>query len=97
MRNPYIPLEVENPTMHQERQRNLTGEGREERKQVCEKFGEAWGKIWNDEAVTGDDEEKFLLGYEAICGDISRERDRIGGDWAVAGCIPMKEHRDILR
>ena len=83
--------------MQQEFQRNLTGEGREERKQVCKKFEEAWDKIWKNEELTREDEEKIRDGMEAVCGDISMERARIGGDWAVAGFVPKKEDRDLLR
>ena len=39
-RNPYIPLDVPNPTMVQECQRPLIGEGREERKAKKERADE---------------------------------------------------------
>ena len=97
LRNPYIPLEVKNPTMHQAVQRNLTGEGREERKQVCDKFGEAMDKIWLLQSLTGEDKENIQRGFEEICGDISRERARIGGDWVLAGVVPEKDHRNTVR
>ena len=97
LRNPYIPLEVENPTMQQMVQRNLTGEGREERKLVCDKFDEAQDKIWLMHFLTGEDKENIQRGFEEICGDISRERARIGGDWVLAGAVYEKEHRDIVR
>ena len=86
LRNPYIPLEVDNPTMQQESQRNLTGEGREERK-----------KLHPFRFATSEDEAKMAKGYEALCRDISSERRRIGGDWAIAGFILGKKHRDLVR
>merc|ERR1719471_2519858 len=36
LRNPYIPPVGDNPTMLSEEQRNLTGEGREEREQIIQ-------------------------------------------------------------
>ena len=83
--------------MQQMVQRNLTGEGREERKQVCDKFGEAMDKIWLLHSLTGEDKENIQRGFEEICGDISRERARIGGDWVLAGVVPEKDHRDTVR
>ena len=78
-------------------QRNLTGEGREERKQVYENFEKVFGKIFKMEKLTDDEKETIQLGWKAMCDAISRERARIGGDWAVAGAIPLKEHRDLVR
>ena len=98
LRNPYIPLEVDNPTMQQESQRNLTGEGREERKQIFKQFGKAAKKKLHPfRFATSEDEAKMAKGYEALCRDISSERRRIGGDWAIAGFILGKKHRDLVR
>ena len=83
--------------MLQHAQRNLTGEGREERRRVIEDYNKPAEKIGKMEKLTGEDEEKIQLGFEAICGDISRERARIGGDWAVAWVVPRKEDRDLVR
>ena len=38
--------------------------------------------------------EKYL---EILCEDIKAQRERIGGDWAVAGCITHGRMRDIVR
>ena len=42
LRNPYIPADVENPSMAQMRQRMLVGEGVEERREVCYKGIKQW-------------------------------------------------------
>ena len=42
LRNPYIPADVENPSMAQMRQRMLVGEGMEERREVCYKGIKQW-------------------------------------------------------
>ena len=44
LKNPYLPLDVHNPTMMQDTQRNLSGEGKAERQQAVKggpvhKFG----------------------------------------------------------
>ena len=48
LRNPYIPLEAEKPTMQQEFQRNLTGEGREERRRVAKEFDETLDRMYGE-------------------------------------------------
>ena len=83
--------------MQQDGQRNLTGEGREERRRVTKEFDETMDRMYGFDTLTAEDEQKIRLGFEAICGDISRERARIGGDWAVAWVVPRKEDRDLVR
>ena len=97
LRNPYIPLEAENPTMEQEYQRNLTGQGREERQEVCKKSGEAFEKLIRKKKLSQTDEEYLDKQYSLLCEDIARERLRIGGDWAIAGVILTKHDRDLIR
>ena len=99
LRNPYIPIDEENPTMKQEWQRNLTGEGREEREAVCEKFRKAFDRMVQKE-FTREDEENLEELIKLLCADIESERRRVGGDWAVAGawCLGQRKiDRDRLR
>ena len=42
LRNPYIPADVENPSLAQTRQRMLVGEGLEERREVCQHGTRQW-------------------------------------------------------
>ena len=42
LRNPYIPADVENPSMAQMSQRMLVGEGMEERREVCQRGTKQW-------------------------------------------------------
>ena len=90
LRNPFIPLDVENPTIHQEYQRNLTGEGREER----ENASKIW-KFWKK--LNKEDYEALEKYYNLLCEDISSQRRRVGGDWAVAGVVLQKHQRDLIR
>ena len=100
LRNPYIPLDVPNPTMVQDSQRHLTGEGREERKSLKEKQSKCWDKILGfkkEETPTEEDEEANGEMMDAMAEDIIKERKRIGGDWAVAGCLVRTRDRDRIR
>ena len=43
------------------------------------------------------DTEEFKKFYKAMATDILREKNRIGGNWAVAYIILTREIRDCLR
>ena len=92
-RNPYIPVDVPEPSMEQINQRPLKGEGLEQRKQVCEKFFNELAAFYK-----GDhDKNVHREFYDLMCEDIKRERARIGGDWAVANAVASQEFRDFIR
>jgi len=93
-RNPYIPPNVENPSMAQVSQRPLKGEGLAERKKICAKLFEFFKDII--EGKEGD-KENMKPFYEEVCNDILRERKRIGGDWAIAAVVMTRELRDFIR
>ena len=97
LRNPFIPLDVEDPTLYQEYQRNLTGEGREERETFSEGNGKAFDKIWRKKKLNKEDYEALEKFYKSLCEDISSQRTRVGGDWAVAGGVLKKHERDLIR
>ena len=50
-----------------------------------------------DSKLKKEDYEALEKCYELLCGDISSQRARIGGDWAVAGCVIQKHQRDLIR
>ena len=92
--NPYIPPDVENPTVAQVKQRKLVGEGVKERKEAgraCQKEMEVW--------VTGGEPDWGVLeaGFRMMCQDVASERRRMGGDWVVAGVLFNSRLRDIAR
>ena len=98
LRNAFIPLDVEDPTLYQEYQRNLTGEGREERKNTCKEYGKAFDKIWKFwKKLNKEDYETLEKFYKLLCEDISSQRTRVGADWVVAGTVIKKHHRDLIR
>ena len=39
-------------------------------------------------------ERDYML---SLCSDVRTEKDRLGGDWAVASVVRTREERDIMR
>ena len=94
LKNPYIPLDTDNPSMAQVRQKPLRGPGAAERKLLYSVANDCFGAIM---AGQQHDKAAFLTVYEAMAEDIRRERARIGGDWAVANVVISREIRDRMR
>ena len=94
LRNPYIPPGVENPTMAQRMQRKLVGEGEAERRKTARKILATYRAMMKGEAW---DRETLEEGMREMFRDIGRERERLGGDWAVAGVILTSRMRQIAR
>ena len=94
LKNPYIPLDTDNPSMAQVRQKPLRGPGAEERKGLYSLANDCFGAIMAGQQY---DKAAFLTVYEAMAEDIRRERARIGGDWAVANVVISREIRDRMR
>ena len=96
LKNPYLPLDVHNPTMMQDTQRNLSGEGKAERQQAVKDATEEWIralKSGRDVELAECPGMRRML--EVACGDILSERRRIGGDWAIAGCQECQASRQV--
>merc|ERR1711953_673097 len=93
VKNPYVPIDVAEPTMAMESQRDLVGEGRKERKEAAEKYEAAQAK----EELTDEEEKDIEKCHQLLCQDITAERRRLGGDWAVAGFLNGKRERDLVR
>ena len=94
LRNPYIPADVENPSMAQTKQRKLIGEGVKERKAICDKAVKQWEAMLEGKEV---DEAVLEAMYREMCKDIARERARLGGDWAIAVVLHSQSIRDFVR
>ena len=93
-RNPYIPVDVPNPSMAQVGQKPLKGNGLEERMEVCKKANDMFMAIFNGVEYDLEDAKDF---YSSMCDDILSERKRIGGDWAIAAVTLTRELRDHIR
>ena len=81
---------------HEEDQPSLVGPGMRQRKEVVYRGMEAWNKkvlagMKDYDQATIDDL------HRAMAADIVRERQRLGGDWAVAFAVPDRRDRDVIR
>ena len=94
LRNPYIPPDVENPSMAQTKQRKFVGEGVKERRAICEKAVKQWEARMEGKEV---DNVALEAMYREMCKDIARERARLGGDWAIAVVLDSRSIRDFVR
>ena len=94
LRNPYIPADVENPSLAAAKQRKLVGEGRKERRAIIDKNTAVFqAKLAGKDFKAADQE----VAYKELCKDVARERSRIGGDWAIAALLDSRRIRDFVR
>ena len=98
VRNPYIPLDVDNPTLAQVGQKQLTGEGVEKRREVVKGVAKFFRTLaWHGEHISLE-EDVWETFYKHLCEEIIKERRRIGGDWVVASAvIRNKKWRQYVR
>ena len=94
MKNPYIPPDVENPSLAQVKQRKLVGEGVDERREINNQAVKQWELKMGGKEYDLKAEEAM---YREMCKDIARERARIGGDWAIATVLDSPHIRDFVR
>ena len=78
MRNPYVPLDVEDPSMAQFNQKNLRGPGMEERKALINDCKETW---MNCLAGREYDKEKMVEYYHHMAGDIRKYIQTFSSYW----------------
>jgi len=93
-KNPYVPVDAEEPSKAQAFQKGLRGEGLKNRVDVVNK-----GNAVYEQMIKGEDYDKKVLEdfYGLLCDDIKRERARIGGDWVVATVVDKQAWRDFIR
>ena len=94
LRNPFVPPDVENPSLAQSKQKKLVGKGKAEREKIAWRVFEQYkaamkGQAW-DAAIVEE-------GCREMLRDIARERSRLGGDWAIAGILFTSSMRQIAR
>ena len=95
-KNPYVPSDIPDPSLAKNYQRDLIGEGLEERTEVVEKARGMFQQVM-DIGTEGYDIEFIKDYYEMMCEDIKEGRKRIGGDWAIAAATYKREARDLIR
>ena len=76
IRNPFVPLDAENPSMAQFKQKNLRGPGLEERKAVIAESKETWINCMSGKDYDADQMNEY---YRHMALDIARQKERIGG------------------
>ena len=94
IKNPYIPLDHENPSMAQMTQKYLKGPGAKERQEICKEGQKAFGQVMGGQEF---DKVFFNKYYETMAEDIKNEKKRIGGDFAIAHVVLKRELRDTIR
>ena len=91
-----------NPTCHQWKQRKLIGDGFVERKELLDRANSLVSDLLADKhhqrlKQTGKLREKLKekedIIMEASLKDISKEKKRIGGNWAVAGIDLVRKYQ----
>ena len=50
-----------------------------------------------DSILEGDNDSEMFHEYYSLSEDIQRERERIGGDWAIASVVMLRDMRDFIR
>ena len=91
--NPYIPPEVEEPSIAISGQKPLK-EVPPDRLQAIEDGFPEFIKFFKGEPYNQDRLKGY---YTAMCKNIKSEKSRLGGDWAVACGVPTKQLRDHIR
>ena len=72
----------------------LKGPGSKERAAMLKRVNSEWGPLMKGEEYN---KELIMEFYIEMAGDIRRQRERIGGDWAVANVVYSRDIRDKLR
>ena len=94
IKNPFIYLNVDNPSMAQMKQKNLKGPGAKERSDVIREVNSEWPLMMQGLDFDMDKVKRF---YRELTGDIRTQKERIGGHWAVAHVVFSREIRDMMR
>jgi len=94
LKNPYVPLDMADPTMGQMYQKTLKGTGMEERLALMKRMAPVWDKLMTGKKY---DKEMMLEYYRHLAADIAKEKGRIGGDFAIAHVLLNAEVRAAIR
>ena len=93
-KNPYVALDVANPSMAQMHQKVLKGPGMEERQSAVKNMQSVWGDLMANKDY---DKEVMMEFYRHMADDIASEKKRIGGDFAIAHVLLTSEVRAAIR
>ena len=73
---------------------NNSGRGAKERSEVIRDVNSEWAPMMKGLEFNMDAVKSF---YRELAMDIKTQRERIGGDWAVAHVVYIREIRDMIR
>ena len=91
--NPYIPLDAPEPSMAQMDQKCVTGFSKETLRTIFQGMDE-FPKLME---LKEYDMDLMKAWYSEMAKDILKEKNKIGGSWAVAQAVPSREFRDCIR
>merc|ERR1712004_847929 len=91
--NPYISLDVAEPSLAQMDQKCLTGYSRETLLTIFQGM-EEFPKLMEGKEC---DMEIMKTWYSEMAKDILKEKNKFGGSWAVAQAVPNREYREAIR
>ena len=91
--NPYVPLDVAEPSLATATQNFMKGVSQERIDVVADTLPGLLDLCQGKEY----DFEKTAEFYTFLCKDIAREHKRIGGDFAIANAVPTRKFRDHIR
>ena len=94
MKNPYIPLDVKEPSLAHRKQPKVRGLSEED----LNAFPAA-EKLFTKDLSKGDvSKQNIIIPFlQLLAQDIVSEKKRIGGDWVVAFPVPTRKMRDMIR
>ena len=91
--NPYISLDVPEPSLAQMDQKCITGYSRETLITIFQGMDE-FPKLMECKEY---DVELMKTWYSEMAKDILKEKNKFGGSWAVAQAVPSREFRETIR
>jgi len=91
--NPYVPLDVAEPTLAMMSQKFLKGVPQDR----IDVAADAVSNMVDLCEGRKYDYEKADTFFTYMCKDITREQKRIGGDFAIVHAVPTREFRDLIR
>ena len=94
LKNPFVPLTVADPSMAQMHQKVLKGPGMKERQAMMGGVRDVWSDMLQGKDY---DRELFNEFYTVMARDLLSQKERIGGDWAIAMVLMTADIRALLR
>ena len=94
LKNPFNTLDTENPSMDQVKQRNLNGPGAAERALLMKGTMPVFQDLM---AGKPNESEPLMNYYRALGEDVKKQKERIGGNWAIATVLHSQKCRDMMK